>query len=130
AIREYAAARDGAAQGRFAASLAGAKVLMGALTYAAVARWFVLAQPPATAGIGLVLGLTIGAALWTNYSIDFFQARLDVRRALGPVAAANAVSLAVGLLLLPRLHDLRAQAGLFPLVEVVSAFALWLALRR
>ncbi len=128
AIRAYAGEAAEGERARFAAALAAAKLLFGAVVYAALAAWFAWSATREQAGVGIVLGLTALTSLLVNFSLDFYQGRLRVARVLLPVLIANALLTLAALLLVPRLADLRAQAALFPAIELVAGLVLlaWL----
>lgn len=129
-IREFAAERPPGEHARFAAALAAAKLVFGLVTYAVLAVWFVWKGPREQAELGLIVGATALTALLISFSVDWFQARLRVARILVPVAVLNTFSALLAVLLVPHLHDLRLQAALFPLLEVISGLTLLVWLRR
>lgn len=130
AIREYAAETGRETHARFAAALAAGKLLFGLVVYALLAGWFVWKGPREQAAIGLLVGATVPTALLISYSLDWFQARLRIGRVFVPVAALNSLFAIAAVLLVPRLHDLRLQAALFPALELASGLVLLLWLRR
>ena len=130
AIREYAAEPSSSSHARFAASLAAAKLVFGAGVYAALAAWFAWTATREQAGLGIIVGATALTSLLVNFSLDFYQGRLRVARVLPPVLVSNAALTLVALLAVPRLHDLRAQAALFPAIEAVTGLVLLAWLRR
>jgi O-antigen/teichoic acid export membrane protein len=130
AIREFAADTGRESHARFAASLAAAKVVFGAVVYAVLAAWFTWKGPREQAQVGLIIGTTALTALLISYSIDWFQARLRIARVFVPVALLNTLFAAAAVLLVPRLHDLRLQAALFPALELVSGLVLLVWLGR
>jgi O-antigen/teichoic acid export membrane protein len=130
AIREYAAQRDSAAHGRFAASLGAAKVAFGAVVYLALIGYFALTQSSEQAALGFIVGGTVATALLANFSIDYFQARLRIGRVLIPVLATNVALTLAAAWLLPRIHDLRIQAAFFPALEGATGLVLLASLRR
>lgn len=129
AIREYASAADPQARARFAGALGASKLLLGAIVFSAVAGWFVVTRPAFDATLGTIVALTIATALFTNYSLDLFQARLSVPRVLVPVLLTNVALALAAAAALPRLHDLRLQVALFPLLEAATGVVLLVRLR-
>lgn len=130
AIRTWAAGTPGAAHHRFAAALGGAKLLFGIAVYAALAAWFALTRPGEPAVLGAIVGLTVLTSLLTNFSLDWYQARLSIARVLAPVMAATVLLTLAAALLLPRLPDLRAQVALLPAIELAGGIVLLARLRR
>lgn len=129
AIREYAIERPPGHWTRFAASLAGAKLVFGLVVYAALAGWLLATRSRAQAELGLVVGLTALTALAINFAIDWYQARLRVGRVIVPVVASNVALVALAALLVPRLPGLHVLAALFPAFELVNGLVLLAALR-
>lgn len=130
AIRRYADGASGEAHAPFAASLAAGKALFGALVYAALAVYFLVTQSHEQAAIGLVLGASTFTALLTNYSVDWFQARLQVGRIMLPVMLAMAALALAGAALMTRVTALPVLAAWFPLMEAGGALVLLAQLRR
>jgi O-antigen/teichoic acid export membrane protein/GT2 family glycosyltransferase len=130
AIREYAREQAREAYARFAAGLAGAKLAIGTLAYAGLVGYLFATQSREQAAIGAVVGITALTSLLVNFSLDWFQARLRVGRVLAPVLAVNALLTALAVLLIPRLHDLKLLAALFPAIELGTGLVLLARLAR
>jgi O-antigen/teichoic acid export membrane protein len=130
AIREYAVDLEPGAHERFASALAAAKVVFGAITYIGLAVWFAWKGPGEMAELGIIIGATALTALLINFALDWYQARLRIARVFIPVMLSNVLLAVAALLLVPRLHDLRLQAALFPAFELVNGLVLLIWLRR
>ncbi len=130
AIREYAAERSAESQARFAGSLAAAKLSFGVAVYLALAGWFLATQSAEQSALGLIVGTTALTSLLTNFSLDFFQARLRISSVLLPVLATNVAVTLAAVWALPRIADLRAQVALLPALEAATGIVLLIWLRR
>lgn len=130
AIREYAWDRQPLERTRFAATLATAKVMFGVVAYAVLAVYFLRQGSREQMVVGLVLGLSTFTALLTNYSLDYFQARLRVIEVVPRVLGINLVLAITAAFVLPHLPSLRWQVVCFPAIELACGLALLEALRR
>jgi O-antigen/teichoic acid export membrane protein len=130
AIREYALDAPPGGHGRFAASLAAAKLAFGVAAYAVLVAWFAWGAEPGGAGLAAIVGATALTSQLVNFSLDWFQARLRIARVVAPVVATNLLLATAAVLALPRLPHLSAQAALFPAMELAVGLVLFAALAR
>lgn len=129
AIRGFAVENEARAQRAFAASLAGAKLVLSGVVFIGLAAWLGMTQPPDAAAIGWILAVTVLTAPLVNLPIDWFQARLQIRNVLPAVLVTHVALVIAALLLIPRVHELRMLALAFPAVEFVTGLVLFGALR-
>jgi len=130
AIREYAVQRGHEAQATFAASFATLRAFWALIVQAGVIGWFALTQPSAVFGVGLVLSFTVWTALLQGFSLDWFQGRLRVARALAPALAVNAACGLAAAALLAHLPGLREKAACLPILELCAGLVMLFVLRR
>jgi O-antigen/teichoic acid export membrane protein len=130
AVREYAVLDTPEAWSSFAGVVALAKLVCGVLVYLVVAVAYLLTQDGVQLQIGLVASLLLLTNLWINFSVDFFQGRLETAQVLAPSLICSTASvLAIALLFwgAPNLIW-----GLWVLVcfELLNGLLLFLALRK
>ena len=130
AIREYAVPRPPGELATFTASFAALRAMCALLVQAGVLAWLALAEPRAIFGTGLVLSFTVWTALLQGYSLDWFQGRLRVARALVPALAVNIACGLAAAGLLARLPGLPAKAACLPALELCAGLVLLAVLRR
>ena len=129
AIRQYALAADRVMVGGFAGSFAWCRVVCAAAVQSGLIAWFLVTQPPATALVGVVLSFSVWTSLLQGFSLDWFQARLRVGRALWPVLAANLTGGALAALAVTRVAGLQAKELALPALELLVGAVLLLVLR-
>ena len=129
AIREYALAADRVTVSEFAGSFAWCRVVCAAVVQSGLIAWFLVTQSPATALVGVALSFTVWTSLLQGFSLDWFQGRLRVGRALWPVLAANVAGGAVAALVVTRAPGLPAKALVLPALEFLVGGVLLLVLR-
>ncbi|HEX6288545.1 MAG TPA: oligosaccharide flippase family protein [Herpetosiphonaceae bacterium] len=120
-IREFATTQSERYRQRLAGTAAQAKMVCGLIAYVLLLLCFALTQPQAQLQIGAVAGLLIFTGLWTNFSLNYFQARLQTNQIIAPVMVVNIATVGIiALLFLIRPSALLGVAML-PIAEAISA---------
>lgn len=129
AVRVYATQQNPAELQRFTSTVLLVKLLLGAVMYAVALLYYQFESSNAPAVI-VLLGCLVFTALWNNLSIDYFQARLQVRQIVAPVVTTNlgAVVALVGLAALGANSLLMLLV--LPFAEALNGLVLFRAFRR
>jgi O-antigen/teichoic acid export membrane protein len=135
AIREFAVGAAGAPRptaetATFTATFVSCRLVSSALVQAGLVLWFLLAQSNDVAAVGLVLSFSVWTAFLQSVSLDWFQGRLRVGRALVPALVTNVAGGLVAALALARIPGLAAKAVSLPVLELLVGAVLLVALRR
>ncbi|HEY0735327.1 MAG TPA: oligosaccharide flippase family protein [Herpetosiphonaceae bacterium] len=120
-IREFATTQNESYRQRLAATVAQTKIVCGLIAYAALLLFLALTEPQEQLQIGAVAGLLIFTGLWQNFSLNYFQARLQTNQIIVPVVAINAVTIAVIALLFLIYPSILLTVAILPVAEAVSA---------
>jgi O-antigen/teichoic acid export membrane protein len=124
-LKEYAVESDPLKLQNFARSVAQVKTLCCGVIYFALAAYFLISEPWANAAIGLVAALLLITTSASNFSINYFQARLRITEILWPVVANNLVALCLVALSLSLYPSALLGVAILPIAEAVNAVILY-----
>jgi O-antigen/teichoic acid export membrane protein len=124
ALKEYAIEADPSRLRKFAKTTALTKLFCCLLVYAGLAAYFLATQPPAAASIGLVAGLLLITTSASNFSINYFQARLRILEILWPIVANNILTVCLVALALHLNPNPLIGVAILPCAEAVNALIL------
>jgi O-antigen/teichoic acid export membrane protein len=123
-LKEYAIEQDPGRIRKFAKTVAKTKMLCCLLVYIGLATYFLATQTMADAAIGLVAGLLLITTSASNFSINYFQARLRITEILWPIIANNLLTVGLVALALYLNPNPLIGVAILPMAEAVNALIL------
>lgn len=123
-LKEYAIEEDPSRVRKFAKIMAKTKLLCCLLVYTGLATYYLATQTMAHAAIGLVAGLLLITTSASNFSINYFQARLRILEILWPIIANNVLTVCLVALALYLNPNPLIGVAILPLAEAVNALIL------
>jgi O-antigen/teichoic acid export membrane protein len=129
-LKEYAITADAARLKKFAGTVAHTKSILCVLVYASLSAYFLAAQTLPNAMIGLVAGLLLITTSASNFSINYFQARLRIPEILWPIIANNVMALLLVPLSLHLYPSALLGLAILPAAEAVNALILYHYFRK
>jgi O-antigen/teichoic acid export membrane protein len=124
-LKEYAIDADPGRLQKFAGTVARTKLLCCLVVYTALAGYFLVVEPLPNALIGMVAGLLLITTSASNFSINFFQARLRIPEILWPIIANNVLALCLVALALSLYPSALLGVAILPAAEAVNALILY-----
>jgi O-antigen/teichoic acid export membrane protein len=124
-LKEYAIDSDPGKLQVFAGTVAKTKLLCCLVVYTALATYFLLVEPLPNAMIGMVAGLLLITTSASNFSINYFQARLRIPEILWPIIANNVLALCLVALALSLYPSALLGVAILPAAEAVNALILY-----
>jgi O-antigen/teichoic acid export membrane protein len=124
-LKEYAIDSDPGKLQVFAGTVAKTKLLCCLVVYTALATYFLVVEPLPNALIGMVAGLLLITTSASNFSINYFQARLRIPEILWPIIANNALALCLVALALSLYPSALLGVAILPAAEAVNALILY-----
>ncbi len=92
--------------------------------------YFLITEPLANAAIGMVAGLLLITTSASNFSINYFQARLRITEILWPIVANNVLSVCMVALALSLYSNALIGVAILPAAEAVNGLILYHYFRR
>lgn len=129
-IREFATTQNQSYRQRLAATVAQTKILCGVLAYVGLLLFFALTEKWEQLQIGAVAGLLIFTGLWQNFSLNYFQARLQTNQIIVPVVVTNIATIVTIALLFLIYPSILLTVAILPVAEAVSAAIVLQRFRR
>ncbi len=124
-LKEYAIDADPGRLQVFAGTVAKTKLLCCLVVYIALAGYFLVVEPLPNALIGMVAGLLLITTSASNFSINYFQARLRIPEILWPIIANNVLALCLVALALSLYPSALLGVAILPAAEAVNALILY-----
>jgi O-antigen/teichoic acid export membrane protein len=124
-LKEYAIDADPGRLQVFAGTVAKTKLLCCSVVYTALAAYFLVVEPLPNALIGMVAGLLLITTSASNFSINYFQARLRIPEILWPIIANNVLALCLVALALSLYPSALLGVAILPAAEAVNALILY-----
>jgi O-antigen/teichoic acid export membrane protein len=124
-LKEYAIDVDPGRLQVFAGSVAKTKMLCCLLVYTGLVTYFLAVETFPNALIGMVAGLLLITTSASNFSINYFQARLRIPEILWPIIANNVMALCMVGLALSIYPSALLGVAILPAAEAVNAFILY-----
>jgi O-antigen/teichoic acid export membrane protein len=100
------------------------------LAYAGLSTYFLAVETLPNALIGMVAGLLLITTSFSNFSINYFQARLRIPEILWPIIANNLVALSLVALVLKLYPSALLGVAILPAAEAVNALILYVYFRK
>ncbi len=129
-LKEYAIDADPGRLQIFAGSVAKTKMLCCLLVYTGLVTYFLAVETLPNALIGTVAGLLLITTSASNFSINYFQARLRIPEILWPIIANNVMALCMVGLSLSIYPSALLGVAILPAAEAVNAFILYRYFRK
>jgi O-antigen/teichoic acid export membrane protein len=129
-LKEYAIASEPQRLSKFAGTVAHAKFVCCLVVYAGLSAYFLAVETLPHALIGIVAGLLLITTSASNFSINYFQARLRIPEILWPIIANNFVALGLVALVLKLYPSALLGVAILPAAEAVNALILYLYFRK
>jgi O-antigen/teichoic acid export membrane protein len=129
-LKEYAIDADPGRLQIFAGSVAKTKMLCCLLVYTGLVTYFLAVETLPNALIGTVAGLLLITTSASNFSINYFQARLRIPEILWPIIANNVMALCMVSLALSIYPSALLGVAILPVAEAVNAFILYRYFRK
>jgi O-antigen/teichoic acid export membrane protein len=129
-IRELASTHDTTAQRIVMANVAGAKLVCSLLVYSLVLAGAWLTQTASQTHFIMVAGLLIPTYLWTNYTINYFQAHLRIQTIVAALALTNILAVILVVVLWAANVPVLYLLATLPLAEAIGALVLWFYLKK
>jgi O-antigen/teichoic acid export membrane protein len=129
-LKEYAITSEPQRLSKFAGTVAHTKFVCCLLVYAGLSAYFLAVETFPHALIGMVAGLLLITTSFSNFSINYFQARLRIPEILWPIIANNLVALALVALVLTLYPSALLGVAILPVAEAVNALILYLYFRK
>jgi O-antigen/teichoic acid export membrane protein len=129
-LKEYAIASAPQRLSKFAGTVAHTKFVCCLLVYAGLSAYFLAVETLPHALIGIVAGLLLITTSFSNFSINYFQARLRIPEILWPIIANNLVALVLVALVLKLYPSALLGVAILPAAEAVNALILYLYFRK
>jgi O-antigen/teichoic acid export membrane protein len=129
-LKEYAIASAPQRLSKFAGTVAQTKFVCCLVVYAGLSAYFLAVETLPNALIGMVAGLLLITTSFSNFSINYFQARMRIPEILWPIIANNLVALALVALVLKLYPSVLLGVAILPVAEAVNALILYLYFRK
>jgi O-antigen/teichoic acid export membrane protein len=129
-LKEYAITSDPGRLQKFAGTVAQTKLLCCSLVYAGLSSYFLAVETIPNAFIGMVAGLLLITTSASNFSINYFQARLRIPEILLPIIANNIVALCLVALALSLYPSALLGVAILPIAEAINALILYRYFRK
>jgi O-antigen/teichoic acid export membrane protein len=129
-LKEYAITSEPQRLSKFAGTVAHTKFVCCLLVYAGLSAYFLAVETLPHALIGMVAGLLLITTSFSNFSINYFQARLRIPEILWPIIANNLAALALVALVLTIYPSALLGVAILPTAEAVNALILYLYFRK
>jgi O-antigen/teichoic acid export membrane protein len=129
-LKEYAINSDPIKLQDFALSVGKAKALCSVVVYTIISIYFLISEPWENAAIGLAAGLLIITTSASNFSINYFQARLRMTDIMWPIVINNLLALGLVIMSLKIYPSALLGIMILPIAEAVNALILYAYLRK
>ncbi len=129
-LKEYAIASEPQRLSKFAGTVAQTKFVCCLVVYAGLSVYFLAVETLPNALIGIVAGLLLITTSFSNFSINYFQARLRIPEILWPIVTNNLVALVLVALVLQLYPSALLGVAILPVAEAVNALILYLYFRK
>jgi O-antigen/teichoic acid export membrane protein len=129
-LKEYAVTSEPGRLQKFAGTVAQTKLLCCSLVYAGLSSYFLAVETIPNAFIGMVAGLLLITTSASNFSINYFQARLRIPEILLPIIANNLVALCLVALALSLYPSALLGVAILPTAEAINALILYRYFRK